>query len=70
VVQPGEDANIPEDMTFDLLKACQARGGKLDYAYCPGMPDGFGRDASPAADDLIALMRSFIQRQVSAAREA
>ena len=68
VVQPGEDSNIPEDMTFDLLRAYQARGGKLDYAYFPGMPHGFGRDPSPAADDLIALMRSFMQRQVAVAR--
>src|SRR5262249_30212573 len=62
-VQPGEDSHVPEDMTFDLLHAYQARGGKLDYAYYPGMPHGFTRMPSASTDDLVLTMRDFIRRQ-------
>jgi acetyl esterase/lipase len=69
VVQPGEDSNVPEDMTFDLLHAYQARGGKLDYAYYPGVPHGFTRTPSAATDDLVWTMRDFIRRRNGAAVE-
>ncbi len=64
VVQPGEDSNIPQDMTFDLLQAYQARGGKLEYAYYPGVPHGFGREPSASTDDLVLTMRDFIRRRI------
>lgn len=63
VVQPGDDRNIPQDMTFDLLHAWQARGGKLDYAFYPGQAHAFGHRASEATTDLIATVAAFIQRQ-------
>ncbi len=63
VIQPGDDSNIPQDMTFDLLQAWQARGGKLDYAFYPGQPHAFGHRASPATTDLIATVGAFIARQ-------
>jgi len=63
VVQPGDDSNIPQDMTFDLLHAWQARGGKLDYAFYPGQPHAFGHRASAATSDLIATVSAFIARQ-------
>lgn len=63
VVQPGDDSNIPQDMTFDLLHAWQARGGKLDYAFYPGQPHAFGHRASAATTDLIATVAAFIARQ-------
>ncbi|MBV9580003.1 MAG: alpha/beta hydrolase [Chloroflexi bacterium] len=63
IVQPGEDSNIPQDMTFDLLKAYQARGGKLDYAYYPDVPHGFGHTPSAATDDMVRLVRDFIRRR-------
>ncbi len=63
VVQPGNDSNIPQDMTFDLLHAWQARGGKLDYAFYPGQPHAFGHRASEATTDLIKTIAAFIKRQ-------
>lgn len=63
VVQPGNDSNIPQDMTFDLLHAWQARGGKLDYAFYPGQPHAFGHRASEATTDLIKTVAAFIARQ-------
>lgn len=63
VVQPGDDSNIPQDMTFDLLHAWQARGGKLDYVFYPGQPHAFGHRASEATTDLIKTIAAFIRRQ-------
>lgn len=66
VVQPGMDSNIPQDMTFDLLHAWQARGGKLDYVFYPGEPHAFGHRQSEATKDLIATIADFIARQNAA----
>lgn len=63
VVQPGNDSNIPQDMTFDLLHAWQARGGKLDYVFYPGQPHAFGHRPSEATTDLIRTVAAFIKRQ-------
>src|SRR5690606_2311960 len=61
-VQPGEDSNVPVEMTFDLLRAWQARGGHIEYAYFPEMPHAFGQRESSETDDLVRLMRDFIAR--------
>lgn len=63
VVQPGDDSNIPQEMTFDLMRAWQARGGKLDYAFYPGEAHAFGIRPSAATTDLIATVADFIHRQ-------
>ena len=63
VVQPGDDSNIPQEMTFDLIRAWQARGGKLDYAFYPGQPHAFGHRPSPATTNLIKTIAAFIARQ-------
>jgi len=63
VIQPGDDSNIPQDMTFDLMRSWQARGGKLDYAYYPGQPHAFGHRPSEATTDLIKTIAAFIKRQ-------
>ncbi len=62
VVMPGEDGNVPMDMTFDLLKAWQVRGGYLEYAHFPGEPHGFGYRASAATEAMVALIESFSGR--------
>jgi len=63
VVQPGDDSNIPQEMTFDLIRAWQARGGRLDYAFYPGQPHAFGHRPSPATTNLIQTIAAFIARQ-------
>jgi acetyl esterase/lipase len=65
VVQPGDDSNIPQEMTFDLIRAWQARGGKLDYVFYPGQPHAFGHRPSEATTDLIKTIAAFIRRQNS-----
>lgn len=62
VVQPGEDSNIPVEMTLDLLRAWQNRGGRVDYAFYPGMPHAFGHRPSPATDEMIRLVADFAHR--------
>jgi acetyl esterase/lipase len=63
VVQSGMDTNIPQDMTFDLLEAYQARDGKLDYAFYPLASHMFGLRPSAEADDLIALVADYARRR-------
>ncbi len=63
VVQPGEDSNIPQDMTLDLIRAYQARGGKLDYAFYPGQAHAFGHRESDATRDMIETIKAFAARQ-------
>ena len=62
VVQPGEDSNIPQEMTFDLMRAWQARGGRLDYGYFPGMPHAFGHRPSEATSEMVAIITAFARR--------
>ena len=65
VVQPGEDANVPVEMTFDLLRAWQSRAGHIEYAHFPGMPHAFGARQSPQTDDMICLVHDFILRHAT-----
>ncbi|MAP95231.1 MAG: hypothetical protein CMK07_09810 [Ponticaulis sp.] len=62
VIQPGMDSNIPQDMTFDLLKAWQSRGGKVDYAFYPGAAHAFGHRPSEDTDDMLKAITAFIAR--------
>lgn len=60
VVQPGNDANIPREMTFDLLAAYQEAGGRTTYQFYPNQPHAFGHRPSADTDHLIVAMRDFI----------
>lgn len=65
VVQPGNDANIPREMTFDLLAAYQEAGGRTTYQFYPSQPHAFGHRPSADTDRLIVAMRDFIADAVS-----
>jgi acetyl esterase len=60
VVQPGDDTNIPREMTFDLLAAYQEAGGRLTYQFYPKQPHAFGHRPSADTDQLVASIRDFI----------
>ena len=62
VVQPGEDTNVPVEMTLDLLRAWQSRGGYIEYSFFPEEPHGFGHRDSPSTRRMIALMIDFARR--------
>ena len=63
IVQPGEDSNIPQSMTFDVMEAWQARNGYLEYAFFPGQKHAFGHFPGEATDKMISAVSSFILRQ-------
>ena len=65
VVQSGMDTNIPQEMTFDLLRAYQARDGKVDYAFYPNASHVFGAQASADTDDLIAAIADYARRRTA-----
>jgi acetyl esterase len=60
LVQAGKDANIPREMTFDLLAAYQEAGGRLTYQFYPNQPHAFGHRPSTDTDHLVSQMRDFI----------
>lgn len=61
VVQPGLDANVPEPMTIDLIRAYQERGGPVRYEYVPGLPHAFAYEESPHTQKLAGEVCSFIE---------
>lgn len=67
VVQPGEDANVPIEMTFDLLRAWQGRHGHIEYLHYPRLPHGFAQRAGSATDDCVRAMVDFCCRRQSGA---
>ena len=62
VVQPGQDANVPRDMTLDLVREYQDAGGTVHYLFYPGLPHGFAYGASPATTRLSEEIRWFLAR--------
>lgn len=70
LVQPGEDANVPQPMTLDLVREYQAAGGALHYQFYPGLPHGFAYEASAATTRLGAEVETFFSRQLGSARTA
>lgn len=65
IVQPGEDGNVPVEMTFDLLRAWQGRGGKIEYAFFPDMPHAFGHTPGEATTDMLRQVVDFMRRRTS-----
>lgn len=62
IVQPGEDGNVPLDITFDLMRSWQSRGGYLEYSYFPGEPHAFGLNDGPATRRMVSLLVDFVRR--------
>jgi fermentation-respiration switch protein FrsA (DUF1100 family) len=69
VVQPGEDRNVPLVMTLDLLRAYQAAGGHVEYAFYPGLPHAFATSDSVAAADCVEAVACFLRRRLAGAGE-
>ena len=60
VIQPGEDANVPESMTLDLLRMLQTRDAELTYRYMPGLPHAFAYEPSRHSERCTDYVWSFI----------
>ena len=67
VVQPGEDANVPRDMTLALVREYQDAGGTVQYHFYPGLPHGFAYGASAATTRLLEEIRWFLARYTACA---
>ena len=61
-VQPGEDGNVPVEITFDLMRAWQNRDGYLEYSFFPGQPHGFGLLDCPSTRRMTDLVVDFAKR--------
>ena len=66
LVQPGEDANVPREMTLDLVHAYQDAGGLLNYLFWPGLPHAFAYEASAATTRLSGELAVFLSRHSEA----
>ena len=64
VVQPGEDANVPQYMTNDLLTAFKGVGSEAEYLHMPGLPHAFAYEASAATNECEAEVWQFIKKQL------
>jgi len=60
VVQPGNDKNVPREMTQHLIDAWEGEGGLATCAFYPGMPHGFacqpGGHTARALHDVSAFV--------------
>lgn len=63
IIQPGEDLNVPLEMTQSLVRAVQKQGAYLEYAFFPGEPHAFTYEPSDATEQCLALITDFILRQ-------
>ena len=70
IVQPGEDANVPRQMTLELVREYQDAGGPLEYLFYPGLPHGFAYQASPETTRLGRQVRAFLGRHTRCAPPA
>ena len=64
LVQPGEDANVPRQMTLDLVREYQEAGGALHYLFYPGLPHAFAYQASPETTRLAGEIRTFLGQYI------
>jgi acetyl esterase/lipase len=64
LVQPGEDSNVPIEMTFDVIRAWQSRRGYVEYVHFPDQPHAFGHQPSEATDRMVDVVIDFAKRQV------
>ena len=64
VLQGTADGNIPHEIPQRFAECYNQAGGHAEYEAFPGMPHSFAREPGPEPDRAIALMRSFVARQV------
>lgn len=64
VVQPGDDANVPEEMTIDLIRALQERNTAVNYRYMPNLPHAFAYRPSADAHRCCEYIWSFVRGQL------
>lgn len=66
IVQGAADEALPRLMAESFVEAYSLAGGVIELAKFPGAPHGFLRQPGPNRDRALALIKSFIARQLAA----
>jgi acetyl esterase/lipase len=64
LVQGAADEGLTRMMAEDFVEAYSLGGGIIELGKYPGEPHGFLRNGGPMADRALALIKSFIARQL------
>ena len=64
IAQPEDDANVPAELTRDLVSAYRELGGAVECALFEGEPHGFVHREGAGAERCIEAMRAFIDTQL------
>jgi len=64
IVQPGNDKNVPVEMTKNLIAANESQNGYIEYSFYAQQNHAFGHFPSAETDDCINCMRNYIRRQL------
>ena len=64
VVQPGNDANVPEELTMDLIQALQERNTEVTYRYMANLPHAFAYRPSSDAHRCCEYIWTFVRDQL------
>lgn len=67
IVQGAADESLTRMMAEDFVEAYSLAGGVIELGKYPGAPHGFLREPGPNSDRAMALIKSFIARQLEAA---
>jgi acetyl esterase/lipase len=64
LVQGAADESLTRMMAEDFVEKYSLAGGVIEMGKYPGTPHGFLRDPGPMSDRALALIKSFIARQL------
>jgi acetyl esterase/lipase len=64
LVQGAADEGLTRMMAEDFVEAYSLGGGVIELGKYPGEPHGFLRNPGPMSDRALALIKSFIARQL------
>jgi acetyl esterase/lipase len=64
LLQGAADESLNRMMAEDFVEAYSLAGGVIELAKYPGEPHGFLRQPGPNSDRAMALIKSFIARQL------
>ena len=64
LVQGAADESLTRMMAEDFVEAYSLGGGVIELAKYPGEPHGFLREPGPMSDRALAVIQSFIARQL------
>jgi acetyl esterase len=65
IVQGSADESLTRMMAEEFVEAYSLAGGVIELAKYPGAPHGFLREPGPNSDRALAMIKSFIGRQLS-----